>query len=185
MRIGSQVTLGFRDTHCFAGLLKLVVRASSSKSIRRNLEATVYELLCEGVPVSTPIQQPYGVNCSYMTNYLLNQYMDYLCDAVIFEGGVQHTLSGNPVAKWLVNSMAYNSLCSAIQINIRILSSKGTHTLTSQLVKYVTSVPVLRLKTLSAKVVYAAVSGSKRKLSALPLPNSLKTSMHDIIFKQL
>lgn len=167
------------------GLIKLLVRAGYSRSICQNLESVIYRLLCEGIPVSTPMQLPYGISCSYMTTYLICQYVEALCDLPATAGNTQ-TLNGNPVIRWLVNSMSYNSLCSANQINLRLLSEKSScNLLTAQLVRYVTSPPLLRLKTISALSIYAAVGRDNYKLSVLPLPKSLKSSLHDIIFKEL
>lgn len=168
----------------FSGLLHLLVRSYKSRSSSRNLQSVIYKLLWLGVDVSVPIQQPYGIGTSYMTLYLLNFHVQYLCDIV--DPLHHHTLNDNPVLKWLTNSMSYNAICSANQLNFRILgSARNTETLTSPLVRYVTRPPILRLKSLSARVIWFSIGRNKEKLNHLKMPNNMKLSFLDIITKEI
>ena len=172
----------------FSGILKLLGHARRSRSIQKNLEEVIYQYMWHGVNTSGAIQQPYGVNCQYMLVYLLNQYIESLCSPKPDNNtSMAQTLSGNPVIKWLVNTMTYNAMCTASQINLRIIATtdKPTDIFTSSLIRFVTGPPLLRLKTLAARVIWFSVERQKNQLQSLPIPKHMKHSFLDIITKEI
>lgn len=169
----------------FIGLIKLLVRSRNSKSTCRNLLEVIQTYLREGLDPGIPIQLPFGVGCSSMTTYALNQYVEALCEINNQQSAVKQTRNDNPLLKWLTNLMTYNSLCRANQINYRIISMSANDSLSTTLIRYVTQPPLLRLKTLAARVIWFSVSRQKERAAQLPLPKHMKNSLLDIIIKEL
>lgn len=176
--------------HIFAGIVHIMGRSGHSKSIMNNLEHILMKYLECGVSTSLPIPQAFGVGqygcaSSNMFVYLVNQYVESLCDCEV-KNNLAHTLNSHRALRWIINTMSYNAICSANQISIRIISRlSDTDKLTPSLLRLVTRPPLFRLKTLCARTIWFSVARKKERLSKLPIPNSLKSSMLDIITKEI
>lgn len=170
--------------------MHIMGKSGHSKTIMRNLECIFLKYIECGVSTSLPIPQTYGAGqygcaSSHMYVYLVNHYVDALCECDL-TGSLAHTINSHPVLRWIINTMTYNSICSANQINIRMLS-RCTHMdrFTPSLMKLITKPPLLRLKTLSARAVWFSVERRQERISVLPIPKSMKSSIIDIITKEI
>ena len=174
----------------YEGIVHFMGRSGHSKSIMKNLESILMSYLDCGVRTNLPIPQAYGVGqygcaSANMYVYLVNQYVESLCDCEV-KTNLAHTVNAHQALRWIINTMTYNSICSANQISIRIISRLiDMEKLTPSLLRLITKPPLLRLKTLAARVVWFTVARRKENLSKLPIPNSVKASLLDTITKEI
>ena len=157
-------------------------RTQRSNSIQKNLQRVVYKYLWHGINPSRPAtSHPSPL-------YLINQYIE----AMIFsnflpELHLSHTLNGNPAVRWIINSMEHTAAKAATRINATIFEASVGHEklFTPSMLKFITQPPLLRLKTLAAKVVWYAVGRQRVDLALLPIPGHLKNEFLDIIIKDI
>lgn len=173
---------------CSTGILKLMGYWGRSKSVQKNLESVVYDYLWNGIDTSLPITQPFGISSAYLSLYSVNEYVEALCQRKDRNcTSLAHTLNDNQVIKWLVNTMEYNALCTASQINVRILSTfeSSGDDFTPSLTKFITRAPLFRLKTAAARVIWFSIGRCCDKIQTLPLPIRMKSDFLDIIIKAI
>jgi len=157
-------------------------RGKRSKSIQKNLEHVVFRYLWHGVDTNTPTVKWCGDRAEHL--YPINHYIMSMYEA--HNSGDQimlQTLSENPVLKWIVYCMDYNTLCKASKITAEFLSQEVKELFTPALKRFLLNPPLLRLKTLAAKVVWKQIDRQYHSLQQLPIPNSMKSQFINIIIK--